>query len=60
MQVRRSEEEEVMEPDPVLRVVDLAHQRLLSPKVELTQRELDTLDGNIRQVSGEEALEGVF
>jgi hypothetical protein len=60
VQVSRREEEVVMEPDPVLRVVDLAHQRLLSPKVELTQRELDTLDGNIRQVSGEEALEGVF
>lgn len=46
-----------LEPDPALRVVDRAHQELFSPLVELTQKEMDTLDGNIRQLKAEDALE---
>ena len=49
-----------LEQSPVARVVDRVHATLLAPKVELTQKELDTLDGNIRQLSGEDALESLF
>ena len=45
---------------PVERVVDRVHALLLAPKVELTQKELDSLDGNIRQLSAEDAIEALF
>ena len=56
----QGEQGEQMEQSPVVRVVKRVHTRLLSPKVELTQKELDTLDGNIRQLSGEDAIEALF
>jgi hypothetical protein len=58
-----AQEEEIgddLEQSAVARVVDRVHTTLLAPKVELTQKELDTLDGNIRQLSGEDALETLF
>lgn len=45
---------------PVERIVDRVHTLLLAPKVELTQKELDSLDGNIRQLNAEDALEAIF
>jgi len=45
---------------PVARLLKRAHTSLLSPKVELTQKELDSLDGNIRQLEAEDALEVLF
>lgn len=45
---------------PVARVVDRVHTLLLAPKVELTQKELDSLDGNIRQLNAEDAIEALF
>jgi hypothetical protein len=49
-----------LERDAALRLVDRAHQELFSPKVELTQKEMDTLDGNIRQLKAEDAVETLF
>ena len=48
-----------LEPNASLRLVDRAHQELFSPLVELTQKEMDTLDGNIRQLKAEDALEAL-
>lgn len=45
--------------NPALRLIDRAHQELFSPQVELTQREMDTLDGNIRQLKAEDALDAL-
>jgi hypothetical protein len=62
-QVETTEEEEAreaLELDPALRVVDYAHAQLFSPKVELSQKELDTLDGNILQITAEDALESLY
>ena len=49
-----------LEKNPVWRVVDRAHQELFSPQVELTQKEMDTLDGNIRQLKASDAVESLF
>ena len=46
-----------LEPNAALRVVDRAHQELFAPLVELSQKEMDTLDGNIRQLKAEDALD---
>ena len=46
-----------LEPNAALRLVDRAHQELFAPLVELTQKEMDTLDGNIRQLKAEDALD---
>ena len=51
---------EAVEPDPALRLVDRAHRELFSPLVELSQKEMDTLDGNIQQISAEDALNSLF
>ena len=50
----------VLEKNPVWRIVDRAHQELFSPQVELTQKEMDTLDGNIRQLKASDAVESLF
>ena len=49
-----------LEKNPVWRIVDRAHQELFSPQVELTQKEMDTLDGNIRQLKASDAVESLF
>ena len=49
-----------LEKNPVWRIVDRAHQELFSPQVELTQKEMDTLDGNIRQLKARDAVESLF
>ena len=49
-----------LEVNPVYRVIDRAHRELFSPQVELTQREMDTLDGNIRQLKAEDAVESLY
>ena len=50
------EESQAIEPNPVFRLIDRLHATLFSPRIELSQRELDTLDGNTRQISAEDAL----
>ena len=55
-----ADDREALELDPALRVVDYAHAQLFSPKVELSQKELDTLDGNILQITAEDALESLY
>ena len=49
-----------LEQNPALRLIDRAHQELFSPQVELTQKEMDTLDGNIRQLKAEDAIESLY
>ena len=56
----KEEKEEVqLDPDAALRLIDRVHQELFSPQVELTQREMDTLDGNIRQLKADDALDAL-
>jgi hypothetical protein len=50
----------VLEKDPAFRLIDLAHAEIFAPKIELTQKELDTLDGNIQQMSASDAVETLY
>ena len=60
MRDRRDQWRRPLETDPALRLMDRAHRELFSPQVELTQKEMDTLDGNIRQLKAEDAIESLY
>ena len=53
-------EEEELDPNPLHRLVDRMHLIFFSPKVELSQAELDTLDGNTHQLNADDAVEVLF
>jgi hypothetical protein len=52
-----NEKAEAINPDPIFRAIKRFHTKIFTPKVELSQKEMNTLDGNISQQSAEEALD---
>jgi hypothetical protein len=46
-----------IDPDPIFRAIRQFHVKAFTPKVELSQKEMNTLDGNIMQLSAEDALD---
>ena len=56
----QSKDQEELEKDPLHRLVDRIHFIFFSPKVELSQAELDTLDGNTHQLNADDATEVLF
>ncbi len=55
--VFENEKTEEIEKDPIFRAIKRFHTKVFTPKVELSQKEMNTLDGNISQQSAEEALD---
>jgi tetratricopeptide (TPR) repeat protein len=49
-----------IDPDPVLAAIDGFHAEVFSPKVSLTQADLNSLDGSTVRVGADEALKGVL
>lgn len=56
----QSKDQEELDKDPLNRLVDRLHFIFFSPKVELSQAELDTLDGNTHQLNADDAAEVLF